>query len=126
MLINGLLGFYQELKAITSIEALKSLTALKTKVVRDGKEVEVDSRDLVPGDIVLLGEGDVVPADIRLLESVGLLVDEALLTGESLPVEKDADLLLFEDTPLHARAYCLYKGTVVLRGKALGVVFATG
>ena len=126
VLINGLLGFYQELKAIASIEALKSLTALKTKVVRDGKEVEVDSRDLVPGDIVLLGEGDVVPADIRLLESVGLLVDEALLTGESLPVEKDADLLLFEDTPLHARANCLYKGTVVLRGKALGVVFATG
>ncbi|MFN3471286.1 MAG: cation-translocating P-type ATPase, partial [Aquificaceae bacterium] len=124
--VNGLLGFYQELKAIASIEALRSMTALRVRVLRDGVERQVESSQLVPGDIVLLSEGDVVPADIRLLESVGLLVDEALLTGESLPVEKDASLTLLEDTPLHNRSNCLYKGTVVLRGKAIGVVFATG
>ncbi|MFN4319942.1 MAG: cation-translocating P-type ATPase [Aquificaceae bacterium] len=124
--VNGLLGFYQELKAIASIEALRSMTALRVRVLRDGVERQVESSELVPGDIVLLSEGDVVPADIRLVESVGLLVDEALLTGESLPVEKDASLTLLEDTPLHNRSNCLYKGTVVLRGKAIGVVFATG
>ncbi len=126
VIVNGLIGFYQELKAIASIEALKSMTALRVKVIRDGKEVEIDGRDLVPGDLVLLGEGDVVPADIRLIESVGLLVDEALLTGESIPVEKDADVVLPEDTPIYGRLNCLYKGTAILRGKAMGVVFATG
>jgi len=126
LLANGLLGFYQELKAIASIEALKSLTALKVKVIRGGIEKEVDSRELVPGDLVILGEGDVVPADMRLIESAGLMVDEAMLTGESLPVEKEAGIVLAEDTPLHARSNCLYKGTTVVRGRALGVVFATG
>ncbi len=126
VLANGLLGFYQELKAIASIEALRSLTALKVKVIRDGVEREIDSKELVPGDLVLLSEGDVVPADIRLIESVGLMVDEAMLTGESLPVEKEAGIVLPADTPLHARSNCLYKGTTVVRGKALGVVFATG
>lgn len=126
VVINGLLGFYQELKAIASIEALRSVTALKVRVLRDGKEMEIDSRDIVPGDLIFLGEGDVVPADIRLIESIGLLVDEALLTGESLPVEKDADITLPEDTPLYGRLNCLYKGTVVIRGKGFGVVFATG
>ncbi|MFN3505674.1 MAG: cation-translocating P-type ATPase [Caldimicrobium sp.] len=126
VLINGFLGFYQELKAIASIEALRSMTALKSKVIREGKEMELDSKELVPGDIILLAEGDVVPADIRLLESTGLLVDEALLTGESLPVEKDADLVLPKDTPLYSRTNCLYKGTIVLRGKAKGLVVSTG
>lgn len=126
VLINGLLGFYQELKAIASIEALRSMTALKSKVIREGEEKEIDSKDIVPGDVILLGEGDVVPADIRLIESTGLLVDEALLTGESLPIEKDADPVLPEDTPLYSRANCLFKGTIVVRGKAKGLVYATG
>ncbi|RMH03465.1 MAG: cation-transporting P-type ATPase, partial [Aquificota bacterium] len=126
LLINGLIGFYQEIKAIASIKALKSLTAPTVKVIREGKQEEVKVEELVPGDIVLLAEGDVVPADIRLIESAGLLVDEALLTGESVPVEKEAQRVLPEDTPLHDRVNCLYKGTHVVRGKALGVVFATG
>ncbi|MCX8076180.1 MAG: cation-transporting P-type ATPase [Aquificaceae bacterium] len=126
LIVNGLLGFYQELKAIASIEALKSMTALKVKVIREEKEREVPSDQLVPGDVVLLTEGDIVPADMRLIESVGLLVDEAMLTGESIPVDKNAELILEENTPLHDRLNCLYKGTVVVRGKALGVVFATG
>ncbi len=126
LLANGFLGFYQELKAIASIEALKSLTTLRVKVIRNGVEREIDSKELVPGDLVILGEGDVVPADIRLIESSGLMVDEAMLTGESLPVEKEAGLVLLEDAPIHARSNCLYKGTTVVRGRGLGVVFATG
>ncbi|MEN3028178.1 MAG: HAD-IC family P-type ATPase [Aquificaceae bacterium] len=126
LLVNGVLGFYQELKAIASIEALKSMTALRAKVLREGREREIGAVELVPGDVVLLSEGDMVPADIRLLESAGLMVDESMLTGESLPVEKEAQVVLPEDTPLHARVNCLYKGTVVVRGRALGVVFATG
>ena len=126
LVVNGLVGFYQELKAIASVKALKSLTSPTARVIREGKEEEVKVEELVMGDIVLLKEGDVVPADIRLLESAGLLVDEALLTGESVPVEKDAQRVLQEDAPLHERVNCLYKGTVVLRGRAMGVVFATG
>lgn len=126
VIVNGLIGFYQELRAIASIEALKTLTAFKVKVIRDGKEREVRVDELVPGDVVLISEGDVVPADIRLLESVGLMVDEAMLTGESVPVEKSSEVVLPENTPLHDRVNCLYKGTVAVRGKAIGVIFATG
>jgi ATPase, P-type (transporting), HAD superfamily, subfamily IC len=81
VLVNGLIGFYQELKARASIESLKKLTRQRVVVIRDGKETEIDAAFLVPGDIVLLSEGDVVPADLRLLEEAGLLVDESLLTG---------------------------------------------
>jgi ATPase, P-type (transporting), HAD superfamily, subfamily IC len=126
VLVNGLIGFYQELKARASIEGLKKLTRQKVVVIRDGKETEIDAVFLVPGDIVLLSEGDVVPADLRLLEEAGLLVDESLLTGESVPVEKYSHVVLPEDTPLYERINCLYKGTVVVRGKAKAVVFATG
>jgi Ca2+-transporting ATPase len=126
ILVNGLIGFYQELKARASIESLKKLTRQKVIVIRDGKEKEIDAVFLVPGDIVLLSEGDVVPADLRLLEEAGLLVDESLLTGESVPVEKYSHVVLPEDTPLYERVNCLYKGTVVVRGKAKAVVFATG
>lgn len=124
--VNGLIGFYQELKALASIKALRALTAFKTTVYREGKEREVPVEELVPGDIVSLQEGDVVPADIRLVDAVGLMVDEAMLTGESIPVAKEVEKVLPEDTPLHARNNCLYKGTVIVRGKALGIVFATG
>lgn len=126
IIVNGLIGFYQELKALSSIEALKSLTAFKVKVRRENEETEVDLKEIVPGDIVILNEGDVVPADVRLIEEVSLLVDESILTGESLPVEKHAQVILPYDTPLHERINCVYKGTVVVKGKALGVVFATG
>lgn len=126
VIANGLIGFYQELKAIASIKALKMVSAPSIRVIRDGKEKEVEVKYLVPGDIVLLSEGDMVPADIRLLESSGVVVDEALLTGESLPVEKLSHAVLAEDTPLYARSNCLYRGTTLLRGKAVGVVFATG
>ncbi|WP_457622505.1 cation-translocating P-type ATPase [Persephonella sp.] len=124
--INGLLGFFQEIKARSSIEALKKLTETKAKVLRNGKEVTVSVSNIVPGDIVLLEEGDVVPADIRLIESVGLMADEAILTGESIPVEKDASVVLQENTPIYNRKNMLFKGTIIVRGKAKGLVVATG
>jgi len=126
ILFNGILGFWQELKAISSMEALQKLAEERTVVLRDGKEVEIPVSEVVPGDIVILGEGDVVPADIRLIKSTGLLVDEAILTGESVPVEKNADVIHEEDTPIYKRENVAFKGTVVVRGKALGAVFATG
>ncbi|WP_456400344.1 cation-translocating P-type ATPase [Persephonella sp.] len=124
--INGLLGFFQEIKARSSIESLKKMTETRSKVLRNGKIVTVSVSELVPGDIVILEEGDVVPADLRLIESVGLLIDEAILTGESVPVEKDASAVLPEDTPLYNRKNMGYKGTIVVRGKGKGVVVATG
>lgn len=126
VVINGLIGFYHELKAQASVRALKEMTSPKVKVIREGREKEVDIKELVPGDMVLLSEGDVVPADIRLVDASGLLVDEVVLTGESFPIEKSADVVLPEDTPIYQRSNCLYRGTTILRGKALGVVFATG
>lgn len=126
ILINGFVGFYQELKAIASIKALKSMSEPRVRVIRDGEETEIDIKDLVPGDVIILSEGDIVPADVRLVKATGVLVDEALLTGESLPVEKIPEAVLPENTPLHLRFNCLYKGTTVIRGKATGVVFATG
>ncbi|MFZ5373999.1 MAG: cation-translocating P-type ATPase [Campylobacterota bacterium] len=124
--INALLGFYQELKAETSIRALQKLTESHVKVLRSGINALIPSRELVPGDIVLLVEGDIVPADIRLFESHALQVDEAVLTGESLPCDKNADTVLGEDTPLFERTNTVFSGTSVLRGKALGIVAATG
>ncbi len=124
--INGLLGFFQELKAQASLEALKNLTQTKTTVIRDGKEIDIPVSLVVPGDVVVLGEGDVVPADLRLIESSGLLVDEAILTGESIPVEKEATITLPEKTPIYKRQNVLFKGTVIVRGKGKGIVYATG
>ena len=126
ILINGILGFSQEVKAISSIKALKSLVKGKIKVIRNGKEKEVDISFLVPGDVVILKEGDVVPADIRLIKTTRLLIDEAPLTGESIPVEKDADVVLPIETPIYERKNCAFKGTDVLRGSGIGVVYATG
>lgn len=126
LIVNGALGFYQELKAISSIKSLKSLTSPKVNVLREGIYSQVESSQLVPGDIVSISEGDIAPADIRLLESFGLMVEESTLTGESVPVSKLAEAILERETPLHERVNCLYKGTTVVRGRALGVVFATG
>ena len=89
IIINGVFGFVQEYKAEKAIEALRKLAALKAKVIRNGKEIEIDAKELVPGDIIVLETGDKVPADSRLIEAVSLQVDEASLTGESVPSGKD-------------------------------------
>ncbi len=124
--INAALGFFQEFRSAQTIKLLQQYVVPKTKVRRDGQEAIVDSRTLVPGDIVLLAAGDRVPADVRILSATDLTVDESILTGESAPVKKQA-------APLSERAVVIYKamnigfsGTTVVSGRADGVVVATG
>ncbi len=125
ILINALIGFFTELKAIRSMEALKKLTSVTTRVKRDGRVLEIQARDLVPGDIVLLEGGDIVSADLRLITASRLLTDESALTGESLPVDKVPSPIP-GNTPLAERTNMLYAGTAVTRGSAEAVVVATG
>ncbi|MDD2780749.1 cation-transporting P-type ATPase [Sulfuricurvum sp.] len=126
LIINSLLGFYQELKAETSIRSLQRLTENHVRVLRNGIETTLPAHTLVPGDVIFLGEGDLVPADVRLIESYALEVDEALLTGESLPCEKSADALVLSDAPLYERENTLFSGSSILRGKTVALVYATG
>jgi Ca2+-transporting ATPase len=122
----AILGFIQEYRSEKSVEALKKLTAHKCRVIRGGKVKEILAEELVPGDIVLLIVGDRVPADIRLVESINLQVDESILTGESEPSNKNIKTLKKEDTLLADRKNMAYMGTVVTNGKGKGLVIATG
>ena len=124
--LNSVLGVIQESKAEQAIAALKRMAAPNVQVVRDGKHVTVPARELVVGDIVLLEAGNYVPADIRLAESVNLKVEEASLTGESVPVEKDAAALLEKDIPLGDRINTAFMGTTVSYGRGRGIVTGTG
>lgn len=125
ILINAAIGFFTELQAVRSMEALKELTQVKSKVRREGEVVEVNALDIVPGDILVLNGGDVITADARIIEESKLRINEAALTGESLPVEKQSEPLS-EDTPLAERTSMAYKGTAVARGSAEGIVITTG
>lgn len=126
LFLNSILGFYQEYKAEISIQALQKLTETHIRVIRLGIEALIPSDELVLGDIVLLGEGDLVPADIRLIESYSVLADEATLTGESIPSAKDASLVLSPETLPYERSNMLFSGTHILKGTAIGIVIATG
>ncbi len=123
--INTAIGFVTELRAVRSMEALRRMGSVKTRVRRGGHAVEVSAETLVPGDIVILEGGDVVTADMRLIDASNLQVDESMLTGESLPVRKNTAELK-RDTPLAERANMLFKGTFVTRGAGEGLVVATG
>ena len=126
IVINTLIGFFTELKAIRSMEGLYELTKVKAKVKR-GNEIKTILADkLVLGDIVQLDAGDLVPADLRIIESSKLQVNESSLTGESVPVDKDENLLEDEEIPLAERKNMLYKGTAITRGSSEGVVIAIG
>jgi Ca2+-transporting ATPase len=120
------LGFVQEYRAERAIEALKQMAAPTASVLRNGEEVKIPARELVPGDVVLLHTGDRVPADARLLEAVNLQVEEAALTGESVPVEKHASPLPTADLPLGDRKNMVYAGTAVTYGRGKVLVTATG
>ncbi len=126
VLIMGVFGFVQEYRAEKTLEALKKLAAPKCRVVRDGVEAEVEASRLVPGDVVLLREGDRIPADLRLVEAENLEVDESPLTGESTPVSKQAEVVLRPETPVSDRSNMAFMGTYVVRGRGRGVVVATG
>ena len=130
VLLNAVLGVVQESKAEAAIEALRTMTAATCKVLRDGKMVVLHSDELVPGDIILLEAGDAIPADGRILESASLRIEEAALTGESVPVNKDADILYLgegqEDIPLGDRKNMCYMGSTVVYGRGRAVITGTG
>lgn len=125
VLISAMIGFITELRAVRSMEALYKLGHVQTRVLRNGKVSLADAETLVPGDIVLLEGGDVVTADLRILESSRLQADESVLTGESLPVSKEIEPLPSE-TVLAERNNMLYKGTAITRGSGKAVVVSTG
>ncbi|WP_026380757.1 cation-translocating P-type ATPase [Afifella pfennigii] len=125
LVINTAIGFFTEMRAVRSMEALRRLAKIHASVRRDGVERWLSADDIVPGDIVVLKAGDVVPADLRLVESAALTCDESMLTGESVPVDKATEPVA-ENAPLAERASMVFKGTAVTRGLGLGVVVGTG
>jgi len=126
VVLNAVISVVQEARAEASLAALKRLAAPEARVVRDGNPQNVPARDLVPGDLVLLETGNFVPADVRLVDSVNLCIEEAALTGESVPVEKRAALVLEREIPLGDRKNTAFMGTVVTKGRGSAVVVATG
>ncbi len=126
ILINAAIGFFQEYKADRLLEQLRTLILTRATAVRAGAPTEVAERDLVPGDIVVLEAGAAVPADIRLIETHEFATNDVILTGESLPQEKDAALVFDREMPVTDQDNLVFFGTTVARGSATGVVFATG
>lgn len=124
--LNALIGFYQEWKAENILASLRKLVVNKCTVIREGKTIEIFAEDLVPGDIVKLFEGDGVPADIRLIQSNGFSTNEFILTGESLPSNKDHVFSTNKTLSVTEIKNSIYMGTTVARGEATGVVYATG
>ncbi|HEP1613516.1 TPA: cation-translocating P-type ATPase [Streptococcus pyogenes] len=126
VILNAAFGVYQEGQAEAAIEALKSMSSPLACIRRDGHVTEIDSKELVPGDIVLLEAGDVVPADLRLLEANSLKIEEAALTGESVPVEKDLSTAVSEDAGIGDRVNMGYQNSNVTYGRGIGVITNTG
>jgi Mg2+-importing ATPase len=125
VLISGLLGFWQEHGASDAVAKLLAIVQIKTAVLRDGSQQEIPVEDVVPGDIVIFNAGDIVPGDCLLIESKDLFVDEAMLTGETFPVEKAVSVLAV-DTPLSKRTNALWMGTHIVSGSAKALVTLTG
>ncbi|MDW2877008.1 MULTISPECIES: calcium-translocating P-type ATPase, SERCA-type [Bacillaceae] len=126
VIINGLLGFFQERKAEKSLSALKELSAPQVQVLRSGKWVRVPSKDVVPGDLLKFSSGDRIGADIRLIESKSLEIEESALTGESVPVQKTTASLKADNPGLGDMENMAFMGTMITRGSGVGVVVATG
>ncbi len=126
VVLNAAFGVYQEGQAEAAIEALKSMSSPHARVRRDGHVTEIDSKELVPGDVVLLEAGDVVPADMRLLEAASLKIEEAALTGESVPVEKSVTVAIASDAGIGDRLNMAYQNSNVTYGRGMGVVTNTG
>ncbi|MBO5512437.1 MAG: cation-translocating P-type ATPase, partial [Clostridia bacterium] len=126
VILNAIMGVYQEGKAEKALDALKNLSAPHARVIRDGKESVIDAANLVPGDIIKLEAGDFVPADARLLHSTSLKSEESALTGESVPSEKDAAAEVAENAPIGDRTNMVFSGCSITYGTALAVVTGTG
>lgn len=126
VVLNAIIGFVQEYRAEKAMEALKEMAALTAMVVRGGQAKQIPAKELVPGDIVLLEAGNIVPADLRLIEAVHLKVNEATLTGESVPVEKETITISEKHLPLGDQKNMAFKGTIVTYGRGRGVVVSTG
>lgn len=126
VLLNAIVGFVQEYRAEKAMEALKKIATLHAQVIRDGKPVDIDSSDLVTGDLVLLEAGNVVPADIRLTETHSLSIDESALTGESVPTQKTHEALQEVELQAGDRLNMVFKTTLITNGRARGIVIATG
>ena len=126
IILNSIIGTVQEIKAQTSLEALKQLSSPESTVIRDGKRFKVKSSELVVGDIVVLEEGDTIGADLRLVEAINLKCDESSLTGESVPVEKDSSVTFSERVAIGDRVNMAYMSTPVSYGRGKGVVSGTG
>ena len=126
VVLNAILGIVQERRAEEALAALKKLAAPDAQVIRDGHRISIPSYELVPGDLVFIESGNFVPADIRLLEAINLRVEEASLTGESLPVQKNAATVLEKNVPLGDRKNTAFMGTLVSYGRGRGVVTSTG
>jgi Ca2+-transporting ATPase len=126
VILNAILGVVQESKAEEALAALQKMAAPNAEVLRDGHLLTIPAREVVPGDVVLLETGNYIPADVRLVESANLRVEEASLTGESVPVGKEANLVLEEDLPLGDRRNSAYMSTLVSYGRGKGIVVATG
>ena len=126
IILNSIIGTVQEIKAQTSLEALKQLSSPESTVIRGGRRFKVKSSELVVGDIVVLEEGDTIGADLRLIEAVNLKCDESSLTGESVPVEKDSSIVFSESVAIGDRVNMAYMSTPVSYGRGKGVVVATG
>jgi len=126
VILNAIMGVYQEGKAEKALDALKNMSAPHARVIRDGQESVIDAAELVPGDIIRLEAGDFVPADARLLQSVSLKSEESALTGESVPSEKESDADVAENAPLGDRSNMVFSGCSITYGTATAVVTATG
>lgn len=126
ILMNAFIGTIQELKAQTSLEALKKMSSPESTVIRDGKRFKVKSSSLVPGDVVVIEEGDTIGADLRLIEAVNLKVNESSLTGESVPVEKDSNVVFTDKVALGDKVNSCFMSTTVAYGRGIGVVARTG
>src|SRR3989338_4259224 len=125
LVLNALLGFFQEYKAERAIAALKRLAGLTAIVIRNGKQENINADALVPGDIILLDEGNRIPADARILQSFGIHVSEASLTGESMPVSKHIEIIK-KEVPLADQSNMVFSSTVVTSGRATALVVKTG
>ena len=126
IILNAVIGTIQEKKAQNSLDALKKMSSPESTVIRDGKRIKIKSEFLVPGDLVILEEGDTIGADLRLIETINLKTNESSLTGESLPIEKDKNIVFSEPVALGDKVNMAYMSTPVTYGRGKGIVTSIG